>query len=197
MKLSSQLSFTSQVLLDHVDSLASPRWRLTTTPQHPYHSISQYLAACRVHACTKLDADAAVPVGALLFVVGGNSSIPRPSNALSDAWRPSEVLSFRHDWNRYRGISQAVDSLFRLCDRVLSCLTNAELQGWFAHDLWCWMSLWVLQKEQLCVLWDRCCRLYMLMPDSLPSVHWKLAKAGIEWEQQRCYCCTSAFDHVV
>ena len=88
-----------------------PRWRLTTTPQHPYQPVSGSLSG----SCTKLDADSAVLVGALLFVVGANSSIPGPWTRCRAPWRPSEVLSFRHDWTDTEEFSVQFDSLFRLC----------------------------------------------------------------------------------
>jgi len=88
-----------------------PRWRLTTRPQHPYQPVSGSLSG----SCTKLDADSAVLVGALLFVVGANSSIPGPWTRCRAPWRPSEVLSFRHDWTDTEEFSVQFDSLFRLC----------------------------------------------------------------------------------
>ena len=105
-----------------------------------------------VHAHIKVGCCRAVPVGALLFVVGANSSIlPRPSNALSDAWRQQpQVLSFQAWLNRwYRGISLAIArSWFSLgFSYVLYICWRRNCREGFAHDLW-WMLLWVLQKQQ-------------------------------------------------
>jgi hypothetical protein len=62
--------------LDHVDSLAKAE---VTVDDNASASLYQPVSGSLSSSCTKLDADAAIPVGALLFVLGANSSIPRPS----------------------------------------------------------------------------------------------------------------------